>query len=167
MKRTVPASCQLSKRTGGGNEGRSAIGRPAVRQVRRRGGVPFCPLVGCTSRAAGSGTRHRASPPGRGRRRMRVTASGQVRIRSRIRSMCSIFPSRRGGVSRVPLPEHLCRVCSGCGLQKSQSDVLRELSRRTTCSKTRSLRASRPPKGWARTPCPTCACRTLRAGHLP
>jgi hypothetical protein len=125
VKRTVPASCQLSKRTGGGNEGRSAIGRPAVRQVRRRGGVPFCPLVDCTGRrawyrfarwsavraAAGSGTRHRASPPGR--RRMRVRS-----IRSRIRSMCSISPGRRGGVSRVPLPEHPCRVCSGCGLQR-------------------------------------------------
>ena len=167
--RETNRSGQLPALEADGGRDRRAIGD------RSSGGPPspaprrgtFCPLVGCTSRAAGSGTRHRASPPGRGRRRMRVTASGQVRIRSRIRSMCSIFPSRRGGVSRVPLPEHLCRVCSGCGLQKSQSDVLRELSRRTTCSKTRSLRASRPPKGWARTPCPTCACRTLRAGHLP
>ena len=54
MKRTVPASCQLSKRTGGGNEGRSAIGRPAVRQVRRRGGVPFSRWSAV--RAGGRGT---------------------------------------------------------------------------------------------------------------
>ena len=190
--RETNRSGQLPALEADGGRERRAIGD------RSSGGPPspaprrgtFFPLVGCTGRraryrfarwsavraAAGSGTPRPAGGVGGlgaliGAMPLRCRGMRQVRIRSRIRSMCRLFPQAGAAVSPASLSLNTragSAVDVGYKKANHESDVLRELSRRTTCSKrTRSLRASRPPKGWARTPCPTCACRTLRAGHLP